>query len=147
MNIALTSFNPYLPNLLGVHICFAVFACCAHRLASRWSSLQLFDQHSIVARCVLAAYAVVTGKLMESLDHVDVALACLEMLGTLITVPSQLVAFCAASVPVLSSHGCVPYASHVFSFRGGCLVHVGRVAPVCAMCECGVGLGSRPCGS
>jgi hypothetical protein len=129
-----------------VHTSSAVFACCAHRLASRWSSLQLFDQHSIVARCVLAAYAVVTGKLMESLDHVDVALACLEMLGTLITVPSQLVAFCAASVPVLSTHGCVPYASHVF-FRGGSLVHVWRDAPICAMCEGRVGSGSRPCGS
>lgn len=56
---------------------------------------------------MLAAYAVVTGKLVESLDHVDVALASLEMLGTLITVPSQLVALCGASVPVLSTHGYV----------------------------------------
>jgi hypothetical protein len=119
-------------------MCFAVLACCAHRLASRWSSLQLFDQHSIVARCVLAAYAVVTGKLMESLDHVDVALACLEMLGTLITVPSQLVAFCAASVPVLSTHGCVPYASHVFFF----VWDVRGVMPcVCSVwVSCGLGL-------
>jgi hypothetical protein len=127
-------------------MCFAVLTCCAHRLASRWSSLQLFDQHSIVARCVLAAYAVVTGKLMESLDHVDVALACLEMLGTLITVPSQLVAFCAASVPVLSTHGCVPYAPPGFFSWRKLRVHAWRDAPMCAMCECGVGLGCRPCG-
>ncbi len=73
------------------------------------------EEHAIVPRCVLATYAVVSSKLTDSLDHVDVAVASLEVLATLVAVPAHLLALGATTVPSLSNR----CAGGRVSARGG----------------------------